>query len=65
LLTLKLLRKRGFSRARKSNHQMERRHTSSSYPRVGSATKVAVNLETISKASIRQFMPTTTCLVVR
>lgn len=30
LLTLKLLRKRGFSRARKSNHQMESRHTSSS-----------------------------------
>ena len=27
LLTLKLLRKRGFSRARKSNHQMESRHT--------------------------------------
>ncbi len=27
LLTLKLLRKCGFSRARKSNHQMESRHT--------------------------------------
>ena len=27
LLTLKLLRKRGFSRARKSDHQMESRHT--------------------------------------
>jgi hypothetical protein len=31
LLTLKLLRKRGFSRARKSNHQMESRHTYSSW----------------------------------
>jgi hypothetical protein len=30
LLTLKLLRKRGFSRARKPNHQMESRHTYSS-----------------------------------
>ena len=30
LLTLQLLCKRGFSRARKSNHQVERRHTSCS-----------------------------------
>ena len=31
LLTLKLLRKRGFSRARKSDHQMESHHTYSSW----------------------------------
>jgi hypothetical protein len=31
LLPFKRLRKRGFSRARKSHHQMERRHTYSSW----------------------------------
>src|SRR5260221_2894109 len=63
LLTLKFLRKRGFSRARKSNHQMESRHIYA--PGVSGATKVAVNLDRISKSSILQFMPTTTCLSIQ